>query len=96
MIRFFQKIRQSYGDMSLQSKFTIVLMLAVTIPVLMVGFFFYSRLYDMVVSYTIRQEQDSSAKTAPIIEEDVQKILDVYTEITDLPLFQTLFHQPVN
>ena len=92
----FQKIRHSYGDMSLQSKFTIVLVIAVTIPVLTVGIFFYSRLYDMVIADTIRREQDASAKTAPLIEEEVQQILDAYTEITDLPFFQKIFHQPVN
>ena len=72
----FHRLRQSYGDMSLQSKFTIVLILAVSIPVIMIGIFFYSRLYDMVVSYTIGQEQDSSSRTAPLIEERVQNVLD--------------------
>ena len=92
----FRKFRQSYGDMSLQSKFTIVLILAVSIPVLMIGIFFYSRLYDMVVSYTIGKEQDSSSKTAPLIEENVQNVLDAYEKITEQPLYQALFHEPVN
>ena len=92
----FHRLRQSYGDMSLQSKFTIVLILAVSIPVIMIGIFFYSRLYDMVVSYTIGQEQDSSSRTAPLIEERVQNVLDAYREITDMSLYQDLFHQPVN
>lgn len=43
--------------MNLQSKFTIVLSIAVTIPVLIVGIFFYTRLYDMVVSDTIRKNR---------------------------------------
>ena len=89
----FHRLRQSYGDMSLQSKFTIVLILAVSIPVIMIGIFFYSRLYDMVVSYTIGQEQDSSSRTAPLIEERVQNVLDAYREITDMSLYQDLFHK---
>lgn len=44
----------------------------------------------MVVSYTIRQEQDRSAQTAPLIEESLQKILDVSTEISSLD-FTRLF-----
>ena len=92
----FHRLRQSYGDMSLQSKFTIVLILAVSIPVIMIGIFFYSRLYDMVVSYTIGQEQDSSSRTAPLIEKRVQNVMDAYREITDMSLYQDLFHQPVN
>ena len=45
----------------------------------------------MVVSYTIRQEQDRSAETAPLIEESIQKVLDVSEEISSLDFYQTLF-----
>lgn len=96
MTRLLKKIRQIYGDMNLQSKFTIVLSIAVTIPVLIVGIFFYTRLYDMVVSDTIRKEQDASSEAAPLIEARIQKILDAYEEITELGFYKTLFHQPVN
>ena len=96
MNNIFIKIRQSYGDMKLGSKFTLVLLLATTVPVLMMACFFYGKLYDMVVSYTIRQEQDTSAQTAPYIEELVQQIIDAHSGITDQEFFQTLFHQPVN
>ncbi len=34
-----QKIAQSYGNMKLQSKFTLALLLAVTVPILMLDFF---------------------------------------------------------
>ena len=96
MKNIFSKIHQSYGDMKLSSKFTLVLLLATTVPVLMMACFFYGKLYDMVVSYTIRQEQDTSAQTAPYIEELVQQIIDAHSGITDQEFFQTLFHQPVN
>lgn len=56
MNHFFSKVRQNYGDMKLASKFTLVLMITVTVPVIMMACFFYGKLYDMVVSYTIRQE----------------------------------------
>ena len=91
MTRLLKKIRQIYGDMNLQSKFTIVLSIAVTIPVLIVGIFFYTRLYDMVVSDTIRKEQDASSEAAPLIEARIQKILDAYEEITELGFYETLF-----
>lgn len=96
MKRFLRKFSQAYGDMKLQSKFTLALMLAVTLPMLMLGLFFYGRLYDMTVSYTIRREQDFSSKTAPLIEDTVQKVLDTYTELSEFPFYQTLFHMPVN
>lgn len=87
---------QHYRDMKLQKKFTFALMLAVTVPVLMFGIFFYSKLYDMVVSYTIQQEQDASAKTSPIIEETVQSVVDTSDQLSQLPFFETLFHMPVH
>lgn len=96
MNHFFSKVRQNYGDMKLASKFTLVLMMTVTVPVIMMACFFYGKLYDMVVSYTSRQEQDISAKTAPIVEDLVQQVIDAHDRITDQDFFQTLFHQPVN
>jgi two-component system sensor histidine kinase YesM len=33
MNHFFSKVRQNYGDMKLASKFTLVLMITVTVPV---------------------------------------------------------------
>ena len=96
MSNFFKRIRQSYGDLKLSTKVTLVLLLATTVPVIMMACFFYGKLYDMVVSYTIRQEQDTSAQTAPYIEDLVQQIIDAHDGITDQEFFQTLFHQPVN
>lgn len=96
MNNIIKKCRQSYGDMKLSYKFTLVLLLTATVPVVMMACFFYGKLYDMVVSYTIRQEQDASAQTSPYIEDLVQQIIDAHTGITDQEFFQTLFHQPVN
>ena len=95
-MKFLKKLRLAYGDMKLSSKFTLVLMITATIPVIMMAGFFYGRLYDMVVSYTIRQEQDTSAQTAPYVEELVQKVIDAHDGIAEQKFFQTLFHQPVN
>ena len=96
MSHIFTRIRHSYGDMKLESKFTLVLLLTATVPVIMMACFFYGKLYDMVVSYTIRQEQETSAQTAPYIEDLVQQIIDAHDGITDQEFFQILFHQPVN
>ena len=50
----------------------------------------------MIVSYTIRQEQDQSAETAPLIEEAIQEVLDVSTEISSLNFYQTLFKNTIS
>ena len=97
MIRkLFSRIRQSYGDLKLYGKFTVALLPIIIIPAFLVFFFFYGRLSDMIVSYTIRQEQDASAKTAPKIEETIQQVLDSYSRVTSLDFYKTIFHQPMN
>ena len=85
-----------YGNLKLQSKFTIALLLIVCVPAILVSVFFYTRLYDMVVSDTIRREQDSSAKTAPLIDDTVDEVLDAASQVTSLDFYRTLFHMPVN
>ena len=90
------RISEWYGNLKLQSKFTLALTLIVVIPAILVAVFFYSQLYDMVVSNTIRKEQEISSKTAPLIEETVSQITDAYDEFASLPFFKTLFHNPVS
>ncbi|MCD8023900.1 MAG: histidine kinase [Lachnospiraceae bacterium] len=89
-------LRQRYLDMHIQTKFGLILLLVTLLPAAVVIFFFSSRLYDMTVSYTIQQEQDASATTAPLIEELVQKVVDVSESLEDLDFYAMLFHQPVN
>ena len=89
------RIKQWYQDLNLQSKFTLVLLLIVAIPAIAMIFFFYGRAYDMLVSYTIRQEQDNSSNTAPLIEESLQQILDVSEDISSLDFYQTLFKNTI-
>ncbi len=88
--------KQWYQDLKLQSKFTLVLLVIVAVPAFALLFFFYGRAYDMIVSYTIRQEQDQSAETAPLIEEAIQEILEVSTEISSLDFYQTLFKNTIS
>lgn len=96
MRHFFCTLRQIYGDLKLQTKIVTVLILSGCVPLLIIGLLFYSQLNDMVVSYTIRQEQDASARTSPLIEETVQDVLDTYDEICKQPFYHALFEQPVN
>lgn len=90
------RIHQRYSDMKLHTKFSIALLPIIVIPAFLVIFFFYGKFSDMIVSYTIRQEQDASAKTAPKIEETIQNVLDAYAEITDDEFYKQIFHKPVN
>ena len=88
--------RAWYGDLKLQSKFTLALTLIVVVPAILVAVFFYHQLYDMVVSNTIRKEQISSAKTAPLIEDTVDDVTAAYDDLASIPFFKTIFHNPVS
>ena len=90
--------RFKYGDLNLnlQTKFTIALISIVVVPAFLTVFLFYGRLYSMVVSNTIRQEQDASAKTAPLPARLMVTIPPTTRNITVQNFFQDLFYMPVS
>ena len=96
MKQLFRKCSRFYGNLKLQSKFTLALILAVSVPFLLVFTSFYGKLYGMIVSYTISQEQDTSAETAPKIEETVQTVIDISNDLTSLPFYRTVFYSPLS
>ena len=82
-----------WADTGLQTKFTAALMTLILVPAVFVGVFFYSRLYDMVVADTIRKEQDISAKTAPLIENTVNSVLNAAQTVSSLSFYRMLFEE---
>ena len=96
MRAFWRRFKNGYLNLSLQTKFTIALISIVVLPAFFTVFLFYGKLYNMVVSNTIRQEQDASAKTAPLIERTMDTILATTRNITGQTFFQELFYMPVS
>ena len=96
MRALWRRFKNGYLNLSLQTKFTIALISIVVVPACLTAFLFYGRLYSMVVSNTIRQEQDASAKTAPLIERTMDTILATTRNITGQNFFQELFYMPVS
>ena len=96
MRAFWRRFKNGYLNLSLQTKFTIALISIVVLPAFLTVFLFYGRLYNMVVSNTIRQEQDASEKTAPLIERTMDTILATTRNITGQNFFQELFYMPVS
>ena len=90
------RFKNGYLNLRLQTKFTIALISIVVLPAFLTVFLFYGKLYNMVVSNTIRQEQDASAKTAPLIERTMDTILATTRNITGQTFFQELFYMPVS
>ena len=96
MRALWRRFKNGYLNLNLQTKFTIALISIVVVPACLIAFLFYGRLYSMVVSNTIRQEQDASAKTAPLIEWTMDTILATTRNITGQNFFQELFYMPVS
>ena len=92
MRALWRRFKNGYLNLSLQTKFTIALISIVVVPACLTAFLFYGRLYSMVVSNTIRQEQDASAKTAPLIERTMDTILATTRNITgqNVPLNEVI------
>ncbi len=79
-----------YRNLHLQSKLTITHLVLVVLPMLVLGIFFYTSMYGMIVSDTIRKEQAASIQTAPLIEETVNEILEAHRSITDLEFYRII------
>lgn len=79
-----------YKNLRLQSKLTATHLVIVIIPMIVLGIFFYTNLYNMIVSDTIRKEQSASTQTAPLIEDRVDEMLAAHRQITDQEFYQLI------
>lgn len=86
----FKRIIILYKSLRIQTKLTITHLVIATIPMIVLGIFLYTHLYNMVVSDTIGKEQTASMQTTPLIEEAVSKILDVHSQVTQHPFFRSV------
>ncbi|MDD3402618.1 MAG: histidine kinase [Hespellia sp.] len=85
-----KKIKQFYMNLKLQTKLMITHLVIVTLPMIVIGIFFYTSLYDMILSNTIRNEQTASAQTAPLIESTVNNIVNIHDKIQAMEFYQSL------
>lgn len=88
MKKNFKKPGRFYKNLRLQTKFTITHLVIATIPMIVLGIFFHTKLYDMIVSDTIRTEQSASAHTVPLIEDSISRILDVHDKVTNQEFYR--------
>ena len=84
-----------FRSMRLQAKFTLVLTLSVFIPAFFAGLFLSGQIYGMVISDSIRKEQETASKTLPKIEEVLSQVHNAVTELTGLPFYHRLFGTPI-
>ena len=81
MCFLWKKLKGYYKNLKIQQKLTFSHLIILLIPMLVIGVFFYTSLYDMIVSNTIRSEQERAAETAPLVEDAVKEIIDVHRSL---------------
>lgn len=90
MCFLWKKLKGYYKNLKIQQKLTFSHLIIVLIPMLVIGVFFYTSLYDMIVSNTIRSEQERAAKTAPLVEDAVKEIIDVHRSLRGSGFYKEL------
>ena len=90
MCFLWKKLKGYYKNLKIQQKLTFSHLIIVLIPMLVIGVFFYTCLYDMIVSNTIRSEQERAAKTAPLVEDAVKEIIDVHRSLRSSEFYKEL------
>ncbi len=81
-----------YNNLRLQTKLTITHLVIVTLPMAAIMLFFFFRIYGMVVSDTVRNEQETAIQTAPLIEASVSDILSAHSRLTEHNFYQKLLN----
>lgn len=93
---FFRKIQNAYGKLNIQKKLSFIVVTAVMIPMLLIIIIFSGRLFTMITSDTIRQEQNSASQTAPLVEDMVQEILDTCSSIRSSDAYRYIFEDEIH
>ncbi len=91
----FKKLINKYRNLSIQLKLTICVIVAAAIPAATMGLSFSSKLYDMVISDTIRSQQSEAAAMAPYISDALTSIEAIGGTLSDDPYYQSLFYSTV-
>lgn len=95
-MRFFKKIQDGYNKLNIQKKLSIIVVTAVTIPMLLIIVIFSGRLFNMITSDTIRQEQNSASQTAPLVEDMVQDLLNTNASIRASEAYRYIFEKGIH
>lgn len=85
-----------YGDLKIQYKLFLTIMLAVAIPMIVAGIFFSTRLYQLITSDTLRQEQIETAASAPLLQQRIRSVIDVYDQIRTNRFYNSVFSETID
>lgn len=94
-MKLFSAVRRGYGSLRIQAKFLIMIILAASIPMIVLAVILSRSLYRMVISDTIRNEQVSAARSAPLISDSLSEITDYYSLIRSYTFSRRLFDNTI-
>ena len=80
-MNLFRSIRQSYGNLKIQTKLFLIILLAVTIPMLFLASILSRRILQMITADTIRREQTAASRTAPLLDDYLDRVLTTDREL---------------
>ncbi|MEE8835915.1 MAG: sensor histidine kinase [Eubacteriales bacterium] len=92
-MKILKSIRESYGNLKIRTKFVIIIMIAVLLPMIILALTLSQRLYRMVVSDTIRNEQQAIAKTAPKIQDMLDEVTGLSDDIRSMEFSSRMFDE---
>lgn len=84
------RLKRFYTNLRLQTKLTVTHLVIVTVPMAAITVLFVTQLYDMIVSDTVRNEQEAAIQTAPLIEDTVLNILDAHERLVNHEFYYKL------
>ena len=90
MKKLLRRFQHFYHNCRLQTKLTFTHLAIVLIPLVLLFAFFSGKLYNMVLSDTIRTEQNASMQTVPVVQSTVDQVLDVYRQLKALPFYRAV------
>ena len=91
----FKNLLHAYRNSGIQIKLTICVIVAAAIPALAIGVMFSGRLYSMVISDTIKDQQLESDAVAPQISDAISEITDAAATLCDDKYYKSLFFATV-
>lgn len=86
-------IKKAYGNLKIRDKLFIIILIAAATPMIFLAIFISGRMYRMVASDTLREEQQAAAQTAPVIQKDIDSVTDFSDTVRDMSFSQTLFDE---
>lgn len=78
-------------NLRLQHKITLSHLMIVTVPMILMAFIFYGKIYDMIVAETIRNQQNTSTQTGPELNALMEQIVQASISAEDTNFYTSIF-----